>query len=263
MTEAQQPLLVTRQGFVSTIMLNRPESINAFNDAMRGAFRETVRQLEADEDTRVIVLCGAGERGFCAGADVKEGRTVGGPVAERRRLVPNSWIEVLDECTKPTIAAVHGVCYGGGLELALACDIRMAARDARFGLTETRLGLIPGGGGTQRLSRLIGLGPALDLVLTADRIDASRAYELGLVTRLSPDREALEGDAMALATAMAERPPAALAYAKEAMIEGYSADLRGGLRLEKALFALLMGTRDRREAAEAFRDKRSPVFKGE
>lgn len=254
--------MVARVGLVSRITLNRPDAINAFNEPLRQAFKTTVRQLEEDENTRVIVLCGAGARGFCAGADVKEGRQIGSPVAERRRLVPTSWIEVLDECTKPTIAAVHGICYGGGLELALACDIRMAASDAKFGLTETRLGLIPGGGGTQRLSRLIGLGPALDLVLTADRIDAQRAYELGLVTRLSADREALVNEAMALAASMAERPPAALAYAKEAMVEGYSTDLRSGLRLEKALFALLMGTQDRIEAAEAFKDKRQPVFKG-
>lgn len=263
MSEAEQPLLVARMGFVSRITLNRPDAINAFNDPLRQAFKTTVRQLEEDDNTRVIVLCGAGPRGFCAGADVKEGRRIGTPVAERRRLVPASWIEVLDECSKPTIAAVHGICYGGGMELALACDIRMAASDARFGLPETRLGLIPGGGGTQRLSRLIGLGPALDMVLSADRIDAQRAYELGLVTRLSPDRETLEVDAMALAASMAERPPAALAYAKEAMVEGFSSDLRGGLRLEKALFALLMGTQDRVEAADAFRDKRLPVFKGE
>ena len=131
--------------------------------------------------------------------------------AERRLLVPSSWIESLDEVTKPVIAAIHGVCFGGGMELALACDIRMASADARFALTETRLGLIPGGGGTQRLPRLIGLGPALDLLLSADRIDAKRAHQLGIVTRVSPDRDALMTEALALAEAIAERPPAAIA----------------------------------------------------
>jgi enoyl-CoA hydratase/carnithine racemase len=262
MSDEGNPLLVSRTGHVAKITLNRPSSINAFNEPLRQAFKATVSQLKHDDDIRVIVLCGAGERGFCAGADMKEERQIGSPVEERRRIVPASWIEMLDECTKPTIAAVHGICLGGGMELALACDIRIASADAHFGLTETRLGLIPGGGGTQRLSRLIGLGPALDLVLTASRVDAQRAYELGLVTRLSADRKTLLDEAMELAASLAERPPAALAYAKEAMVEGFSTDLRSGLRLEKALFALLLGTRDRVEAAEAFKGKRKPVFTG-
>jgi len=263
MVDAVEPILVSRADHVAQVTLNRPDVINAFNDPMRQAFERVVRELEADTDVRAIVISGAGERGFCAGADVKEGRTFESAIAERRRLVPASWIEVLDTVTKPTIAAIHGACFGGGMELALACDIRMASQDARLGLTETRLGLIPGGGGTQRLSRLIGLGPALDLLLSADKIDATRAYELGIVTRLSPDRTALLEAAATLAAAIAERPPAALAFAKEAAIEGHGSDLRGGLRLEKALFAMLMGTEDRREAAEAFKAKRKPAFKGQ
>jgi enoyl-CoA hydratase/carnithine racemase len=255
--------MVALRGHVAHITLNRPDVINAFNDSMRLAFRRIVEDLESDAEVRVILLSGAGERGFCAGADVKEGRVFESPVAERRRLVPASWIEALDNVTKPTIVAIHGICFGGGMELALACDIRMASSNARFGLTETRLGLIPGGGGTQRLSRLIGLGPALDLLLSAERIDAARAYELGIVTRLSADPASLLDEANDLAAAIAERPPAALAYAKEAMLEGYGRDLRSGLRLEKALFALLMGTQDRIEAAEAFKAKRKPAFSGQ
>jgi len=263
MLEADEPILVTRTGHVAHVALNRPDVINAFNDSMRGAFRRILGELERDDDVRAVLISGTGERGFCAGADVKEGRPFGSTIAERRRLVPSSWIESLDEVTKPVIAAIHGVCFGGGMELALACDIRMASADARFALTETRLGLIPGGGGTQRLPRLIGLGPALDLLLSADRIDAKRAHQLGVVTRVSPDRDALMTEALALAEAIAERPPAAIAFVKEAAIEGYGRDLRGGLRLEKALFAMLMGTEDRFEAAEAFKAKRKPAFKGQ
>lgn len=261
MTESE-PLLVSRSGHVAHLSLNRPDSINAFNDELRSAFRKTVCELQSDDDVRVLLVSGRGPRGFCAGADVKEARSIGTPVKERQRLIPASWIEVLDEVTKPVIAAIHGICFGGGMELALACDIRIAAPSARFGLTETRLGLIPGGGGTQRLTRLIGLGPALDLLLSADRIDARRAYELNIVTRLSADDDTLIVDALALAAEIASRPPAAVAYCKEAAIEGHGQDLRGGLRLEKALFALLMGTDDRKEAASAFKEKREPAFKG-
>lgn len=211
---------------------------------------------------RAIVIDGAGSRGFCSGADVNEKRGIGSPISERERLTPSSWIEVLDQVTKPVIAALHGYCFGGGLEIALACDIRLASRDLQLGLTETRLGLIPGGGGTQRLPRLIGLGPALDLLISAERIDAERAYQLGILTRLSADKDAVLADAMKLAAQIAARPPAAIAFAKEAAIEGLSSDLRGGLRLEKALFALLMGTEDREEAAAAFSEKRPPIFTG-
>lgn len=262
MIESTDTILVSCEDAVARVTLNRPDVINAFNNAMRADFPRVIRALQADENVRAIVIHGAGDRGFCAGADVNEKRQIGSPVEERERLTPSSWIEVLDQVTKPVIAALHGFCFGGGVEIALACDIRMASNDLKIGLTETRLGLIPGGGGTQRLTRLIGLGPALDLLITAERIDAERAYQLGLVTRLAADKDALLDAAMALASLIAARPPAAIAFAKEAAIDGLSSDLRGGLRLEKALFALLMGTEDRKEAAAAFGEKRDPHFLG-
>lgn len=262
MTDPNIPVLLTRDGHVAYVTLNRPESLNAFNDAMRSGFVAVIEELEQDETVRVIVISGAGERAFCAGADVKEVRAATSPIEQRKRLVPRSWIEVLDSVTKPTIAAVSGVCFGGGMEIALACDIRMASEDAKFGLTETMLGLIPGGGGTQRLTRVIGLGPALDMLIAAERISARRAYELGLVTRLANDKAALLQDARSLAESIAQRPPAAIAYAKEAAIQGAENGLQSGLRLEKALFALLTGTDDRREAAAAFKEKRKPNFSG-
>lgn len=263
MMESTENILLSREGNIARLTLNRPDVINAFNIKMRVDFPRMIRELQAEEDVRVIVIDGAGTRGFCAGADVNEKRAIGSPIRERERLTPASWIEVLDQVTKPVIAALHGYCFGGGLEIALACDIRMASRDLQLGLTETRLGLIPGGGGTQRLPRLIGLGPALDLLISADRLDAERAYQLGIVTRLSADKDAVLADAMNLASQIAARPPAAVAFAKEAAIDGLSSDLRGGLRLEKALFALLMGTEDRKEAAAAFSEKRPPFFTGQ
>jgi len=262
MKEQTENILLSRERNVARLTLNRPDVINAFNNKMRADFSRMIRKVQADEHVRVIVIDGAGTRGFCAGADVNEEREIGSPIRERERLTPSSWIEALDEVTKPVIAVLHGFCFGGGLEIALACDIRMASSDLQLGLTETRLGLIPGGGGTQRLPRLIGLGPALDLLISADRIDADRAYQMGIVTRLSADKDTVLADAMKLASKIAERPPAAIAFAKEAAIEGLSSNLRGGLRLEKALFALLMGTEDRKEAAAAFAEKRDPSFKG-
>lgn len=256
-------LLLERNGAVALIRFNRPEAMNAFNDEVRTGLPKLLAELDGDADVRAIVITGAGDKAFCAGADIKEGRARLSPVGERAKLMPASWIEALDRVAKPLIAAIHGICLGGGLEIAMACDIRVAARNARLGLTETTLGLIPGGGGTQRLPRLIGLSRALDMLLTGERIDATEAYRIGLVTRLAgtPD-EALD-EAMRLATLIASRPPAAIAYCKEAAIAGVATDLATGLRIEKSLFALLTGTADRAEAASAFAEKRPPRFTGE
>ncbi len=247
---------------VGWLTLNRPGQINAINDVIRAGVPAALARLSADDDVRVIVINGAGPRGFCAGADIKETRPVETIVETRERMARTPWFESLDRVSKPLIAAVHGVCMGGGLELALGCDIRIAARDAVFALPEVDLGLIPGGGGTQRLSRMIGLGRALDLILTGDRIDAEEAQRLGLVTRLSDSHESLVGDACALALRIAAKPPIALALAKEAVRTGFELDLRTGLRLERDLFAVVMSTEDRHEAAQAFRERRSPQFRG-
>ena len=159
-------------------------------------------------------------------------------------------------------AAIHGYCLGGGLEISLACDMRVASPNAVFGLPETGLGLIPGGGGTQRLPRIIGLGRALDLLLTGDRIDAVEAHRIGLVSRLSASNDSLLDEVQILAERIASKPAAASAYVKEAARDGLELDLRAGLKLEKDLFVLLMSTEDRREAAAAFKEKRQPAFTG-
>lgn len=262
MSEADKPLLMDLHARVATVTLNRPAVGNAFNDAIRRQLPELLERLDRDDDCAAILIHGAGERGFCAGADIKEGRTIGSSVQERRRLFDNAWIDRIGRIAKPVVAAIHGYCLGGGLELAMACDIRIAAPGAVFGLPETGLGLIPGGGGTQRLPRLVGLGRALDLMLTGERIDAEQALRMGLVSRLAKDREGLIDEARAVAERIAARPTAASAYAKEAAKVGMEMDLNSGLTLEKTLFSLLMSTADRAEAALAFKEKRLPKFTG-
>jgi len=252
---------IERVGRVGWVILNRPGQINAINPALRREASQALRVLDDDDDIGAIVIQGAGERGFCAGADIKSQSDATSLPGLRAGMTPG-WIEVLDQIRKPVIAAVHGYCLGGGLEIAMACDIRVAAPNAVFSLPETGLGLIPGGGGTQRLPRIVGLGRALDLLLTGDRIDAGEAHRIGLVSRLSATNETLIDEVQALAERIAAKPLAATAYAKEAAREGLELDLRAGLRLEKDLFVLLMSTDDRKEAAAAFKEKRPPRFTG-
>ncbi|MDE8654506.1 enoyl-CoA hydratase/isomerase family protein [Novosphingobium album (ex Liu et al. 2023)] len=247
-------------GAVCCVTLDRPDQINAVNDAIRHGLPAILAEQDRDPETRVILLRGEGARGFCAGADVKEERGGETALEAHRRLSLGPWIEAVAAVRKPVIAALHGACMGGGLELALACDIRVAAPDARFALPEVRLGLIPGGGGTQRLVQVLGLGRALDLLLTGDRIDAAEALRIGLVTRLAPDGASLFDEAMRLCQALAAGSPNALAFVKEAALA--SGTGAAGYRLERALFGLLLTGEDRVEAAAAFREKRAASFTG-
>jgi enoyl-CoA hydratase/carnithine racemase len=259
-TGAGDVLRVEAHGAVRLVTLNRPEVGNAINDAIRRGLPALVEQFDADPDAAVTVLTGAGPKGFCVGADIKESRTVGHPVQERQRLLDNAWIDRVAAARKPVIAAIDGFCLGGGLELALTCDIRVASARAQFGLPETGLGLIPGGGGTQRLSRLVGLGWALDMMLCGERIDVVQAHRMGLVTRVVDAPADLVHSALLLAQRLAQRPPVATAYVKEAVRAGFDLPLAEGLRLEKTLFSMLMSTEERAEAARAFREKRPPRF---
>lgn len=249
-------------GQVATIALNRPKVLNAINAAMRAELPAAVQRAAADPDVRVIMLRGAGERAFCTGADITEFNAVGSLADVRASRRPPTWIDVLAEVTKPVVAAIHGYCLGGGLEIALACDIRVAAADSVFGLPEVRLGIIPGAGGTQRLPRVVGAGAALRLILTGDRVDAAEAHRLGLVSEVvEPDQ--LVTHATELAARIARGGPLALAYAKEAVRRGSELPLSDGLRLEADLATLLVSTHDRREGANAFTEGRTPVYRGE
>ena len=251
-----------QRGTVAWITLNRPDQINAVNDGIRNGLVQALDQAETDDAVRAIVLTGAGPRGFCAGADIKESRGPETPVEARRRMLRNTHFDALERATKPVIAAIHGVCMGGGFEIALACDIRIASPDAVFALPETGLGIIPGGGGTQRLTRIVGLGRALDLILTGDRIDAQEALRIGAISRLVTDNAQLIPETEKLAQRICGKPPTATAYAKESARGGMEIDLKAGLQLEKTLFTMLLTTEDRREASTAFKEKRIPVFTG-
>ncbi len=246
---------------VATVTLNRPEVHNAMNEAMRRELTLCFTALVTDDEVRVILVTGAGEKAFSAGADIREFVEPQVPTRFRESRRRVDFRQVMDRCPQPIVAAIRGYAFGGGLELALACDIRMASEDARLGLTEVDLAIIPGGGGTQRLPRLIGRGKALEMILTGARISAAEALGLGIVERVVPNAE-LMSSATELAKNLAGRAPVALRYAKEAVVKGLELPLADGLRLENDLSTLLRTTEDRAEGARAFLEKRKPRWAG-
>ena len=246
---------------VVTITLNRPEVHNAMNEQMRQELTRCFGDLATSDAARVVVVTGAGERAFSAGADIREFVEPQVPVRFRESRKRVDFRQAMDRCPQPIIGAIRGYALGGGLELALACDIRIAGEDAQLGLTEVNLAIIPGGGGTQRLTRLVGRGRALEMILTGARIDAREAWRIGLVERLVPAADVLAA-ARELARALAEKAPVALRYAKEAVVKGLELPLADGLRLENDLATLLRTTEDRVEGAKAFLEKRKPRFTG-
>jgi enoyl-CoA hydratase/carnithine racemase len=246
---------------VATVTLSRPEVHNAMNQAMRRELLEVFTHLRTDDGVRAVVVQGAGEKAFSAGADIRE--FLEPPVVtqfrEARRRV--DFRREMERCPQAIIAAIRGYAFGGGLELALACDIRVAADDAQLGLTEVNLAIIPGGGGTQRLPRLVGRGKALEMILTGMRIPAAEALRIGLVERVVPVAE-LPSAAQALARTIADKAPVAMRYAKEAVVGGLGLPLDDGIRLENDLATLLRTTEDRVEGAKAFVEKRKPRWTG-
>lgn len=263
MSFEQVPALTTaiRDG-VMLIGLNRPDVINAVNDDIRAGLRAALAVAEEDGAVHAILLHGHGARGFCAGADIKERHGPETVSETRSRLERQDYVAAIEQCRKPVIAAIHGFCMGAGMEIALACDIRVASADAMFGLPETGLGLIPGAGGTQRLPRLVGQGQAMHIILTGEKIPAQRAMAIGLVSEVVGEDEDLLGLAMALAAKVARKAPIATIYAKEAVRAAGDVTLSEGLALERSLFAILTQTEDKVEAAQAFKEKRNPVFLG-
>jgi len=255
-----ETLLTAVEDGVGIITINRPDRRNALNAAVR---REIIAALDAwrdDDDVRVVVFTGAGEKAFIAGADIAE-------FAERTALEQREVMQqrrVFDEIAaypKPTIAMINGFALGGGCELALACDIRVAARSAKFGQPEIRLGLIPGGGGTQRLPRLVGSGRALRLILTGDLIDAAEAERIGLADVVVEDAE-LRARTLELARSMAAHSPVALRLAKAAVAAAWEAPMSAALTHERELFITAFASEDMREGVAAFLEKRAPVFRG-
>jgi enoyl-CoA hydratase len=255
-----ETLLLERRGRVAVITINRPQKLNALNIQTRAEGAAALEELREDEGVRVVVITGAGEKAFVAGADISEfeGRTA---VSQRDVMTARSLFTAVDTFPKPVIAMINGFCLGGGCELALSCDIRVASETARFGQPEINLGIIPGGGGTQRLTRLVGEGKAMELILTGDMIDAQHAYNLGLVNLVVPVAD-LEAKTMELANRIAEKSPIALRMAKEAVKTAARANLDEGLRREIDLFALTFSSQDKDEGVRAFLEKRKPEFKG-
>jgi enoyl-CoA hydratase len=256
----EQLVLVERRGRVSVLTLNRPEKRNALNAPLRLAILDALDNAWKDADTRAIVFTGAGDKAFVAGADIAEfeGRT---PVDQFRIMEGASIYDALERSPKPVIAAVNGFCLGGGMELALACDIRVASSTARFGQPEVNLGILPGGGGTQRLPRIVGLGAALQMILTAEMIDAVEALRIGLVQEVVEPAQLLER-AIAVAETIASKSPVAVAAAREATRAAFNLPLSEGLKLERALFQLCFSSEDKAEGVRAFLEKRAAVFPG-
>ncbi len=253
-------ILVEKHDGTAVITINRPDKLNALNSKVHEEGVAALDELRNDEKIRVVVFTGAGEKSFIAGADISEfaGKT---PVTQRAVFQNRTLFNSIDTFPKPVIAMINGFCLGGGCELALACDIRIASENAKLGQPEINLGIIPGGGGTQRLTKLIGEGKSMEMILTGDMIDAETALKLGLVNHVYSAEE-LEENTMKLAKKIASKSPIALQVAKEAVKTASKSNLDEGLRREVDLFAITFSSQDKEEGVAAFLEKRKPEFKG-
>lgn len=254
-------LLVERRDAVELWTLNGAERRNAISRALLRELEANVDRVSGSSEVRVVVVTGAGEQAFCAGADLKERATMS--EAEVRAFLDGlrRTLRKLEQSGCVFLAAINGSAFGGGTELALACDLRLAGTTAELGLTEVKLGIIPGGGGTQRLTRLIGPGRAKDLILSGRRVNAAEAFSIGLVNRLAPEGRLLEL-ALALAEQISANAPLAVAAAKHAVDEGMALPIDEALALEHQHYETVLKTEDRLEGLRAFAEKRPPQFKG-
>ncbi len=254
-------LLYEKENGIEIITLNRPQVLNALNSELLGELAALLTEIEADNTIRVIIITGSGDKAFAAGSDAKE-MQAGTSITIRQFLMSNRVVlEKIERLPKPVIAAINGFALGGGCELSMACDLRIAAENARFGQPEINLAIIPGAGGTQRLTRLIGMTKAKELIFTGDFIDAKDALSLGLVNKV-----VLQSDLMSEAKAMAQKlmtkSSAALALAKTAVNGVWHTTLGAGIDLEMQCFSLCFATEDQKEGMSAFIEKRKPQFKG-
>ena len=252
-------VVVTREPPIAVVQLNRPEVLNALNEELMDDLVRSLEALDADEAIRCVVLTG-NEKAFAAGADIKQAFVEATPVSMLAQDLTTRW-ERIRRIKKPIIAAVSGYALGGGCELAMVCDIIVASETAQFGQPEVNLGIIPGAGGTQRLTRAVWKYVAMELVLTGRRVKADEAKAIGLVARVYPSASWLD-DAKALARTIAEKPPIAVRLATEAIDLAQSATLDAGLEFERKAFYLLFATEDKKEGVDAFVNKRKPTFKG-
>lgn len=247
---------------VLRLTLNRPQVMNSFNFDLLRALKAQIDGIRFRPEIRVVIITGAGEKAFCAGADLKERATLPPLQVKEFIFTIRDLFSSIENLNKPVIAAVNGVALGGGTELALACDIRIASATASMGLTETRLAIIPGAGGTQRLPRLIGRGKAKELIFTGRRVPAEEALAIGLVNQVcAPDQLLTTCDAMA--AEICETGPIAIEQAKYAINHGLETDLHTGLAIESNAYWVTIPTQDRLEGLAAFREKRKPIYRGE
>jgi E-phenylitaconyl-CoA hydratase len=255
-------LLFTIEGPVATVTLNRPEAMNSIDAQMRAELLAAWERIKADDGIRCAIVTGAGPKAFCTGSDLKNTMP---PEESYARAAfagagDRSFVASL-EIDKPVICAINGYALAGGLELALSCDIRIAADTARFGLTEVRIGSIPGAGGTQRLPRIVGLTNAMHLLLTADLIDSAEALRIGLVSRVYP-AEQLLAEARAIADKIAANAPLAVRAVKHLVHRGADLPLAAAIEAERMAWGVLRNTEDRIEGRTAFKEKRTPVYRG-
>src|SRR4051794_34850741 len=255
-----ETITIERRGKVAVLIVNRPDKLNALSSEVHTEGVAALDELKHDQSVRVLVITGSGPKAFIAGADISEfqGKT---PVTQRDQFSERTLFNTIDSFPKPVIAMVNGFCLGGGNELAMACDIRICSENARFSQPEINLGIMCGGGGTQRLPRLVGEGRAMEMVLTGDMIDAATAEKFGLVNHVYP-ADQLEAETMKLAEKIAEKAPIALQLSKEAVKFASRSNLDEGLRREIDLFAICFSTEDKQEGVAAFLEKRKPEFKG-
>ncbi|WP_018665131.1 enoyl-CoA hydratase [Heyndrickxia acidiproducens] len=254
-------LIEKRAAGICLLTLNRPHAANALSAEMLEEIHQALKDLKSDRGVRVAIVTGAGEKVFCAGADLKErqGMKVEQVLPAVRKI--GTVIHAVEELPQPVIAALNGGAFGGGLELALACDIRIGALEANYGLTETSLAIIPGAGGTQRLPRLIGIGKAKEMIFTARRLSGEEAAAAGLFEYAVPREQVIE-KALEIAGAIARNGPLALMQAKNAINKGIEADLAIALKIEELAYSALIPTEDRVEGLQAFAEKRTPQYKG-
>ena len=255
---AYETILLERRGGVAFIRFNRPDKLNAMNSKMKDEIIAVLNEFEENDAVRVVVFTGQGDKAFVAGADINEfkDRTA----LEQWDLYQQPFLyDAIDRFPKPLIAMINGYCLGGGCELILACDIRIASEKAQIGQPEINIGIIPGGGGSQRLPRLVGYGKAMQLILTGDRISAQEAHRIGLVDEVVP-HDQLEAKTLDVATKIAEKSPIAVRLAKEAVKAALRMPLAEGLRYEQSLFSLVFTTDDKNEGVRAFLEKRKPQW---
>ena len=257
-----QLCLKQAEGGIVTLTLNRPQVMNSLNFELLRTLKQEIEALRFDKQSRVVIITGAGEKAFCAGADLKERATLSEVGVKEFIYTIRDLFSMIEALNKPVIGAVNGIALGGGMELALACDIRMASQGASLGLTETRLAIIPGAGGTQRLPRLVGPGKAKELIFTGRRIDAQEALAIGLVNYVH-EADRLLDECRRMAAMICETGPIAIEQAKYAINRGLETDLQTGLAIESNAYWLTIPTKDRLEGLAAFREKRKPLFTGE